>query len=137
MYDADGKQLRHHDYDLGQGGMSISRGASPFFTRFFQDGADTRVRPIPLSNSADGGNTLHEPSGLCGSNSNSNSSGSLRVPASTAEAELRALRSRGWLRRARFASSSAAAARVSARAGGTAAARTIASLTQASASALA
>jgi len=76
VYDADGKQLRHHDYDLGrgdvlagmrwleggivavgaadwdrwQGGMSISRGASPFFAWFSQDGADARVRTIPLSN---------------------------------------------------------------------------------------
>ncbi|HEY3252669.1 MAG TPA: hypothetical protein VGJ91_01935, partial [Polyangiaceae bacterium] len=76
VYDAEGQQLRHHDYDLGrgdvlagmrwlesgivavgaadwdrwQGGMSISRGASPFFAWLSQDGTEARSRPIPLSN---------------------------------------------------------------------------------------
>jgi hypothetical protein len=76
IYDAEGKRLRHHDYDLGrgdvlagmrwlesgivavgaagwdrwQGGMSISRGSDPFFAWFSQDGTDARLRPIPLSN---------------------------------------------------------------------------------------
>jgi len=76
VYDAAGNQLRHHDYDLGrgdvlagmrfldrgivavgaggwdrwQGGMSISRGASPFFAWFSQDGSAARLRTIPLSN---------------------------------------------------------------------------------------
>jgi len=75
VYDADGKLLRHHDYDLGhgdvlsgmrwlaggivavgaagwdrwQGGMSISRGASPIFAWLSQDGSDARLRLIPLS----------------------------------------------------------------------------------------
>ena len=76
VYDAEGAQLRHHDYNLGrgdvlagmrwldegivavgaagwdrwQGGMSISRGSSPFFAWFSQDGADTALRLVPLSN---------------------------------------------------------------------------------------
>jgi hypothetical protein len=76
IYDAEGERLRSHDYDLGrgdvlvgmrwlddgivavgaadwdrwQGGMSISRGASPFFAWLSHDGKDARVRPIPLSN---------------------------------------------------------------------------------------
>jgi hypothetical protein len=76
VYDADGTQLRHHDFNLGrgdvlagmrwlshgivavgaadwdrwQGGMSISRGASPFFAWLSQDGTDARLRLIPLSN---------------------------------------------------------------------------------------
>ncbi|MET0791694.1 MAG: hypothetical protein ABW061_09260 [Polyangiaceae bacterium] len=75
VYDAEGNQLRHHDYDLGhgdvlagmrwidsgivavgaagwdrwQGGMSISRGASPFFAWFSQDGSATSLRLLPLS----------------------------------------------------------------------------------------
>ena len=75
VYDAEGRPLRHHDYDLGhgdvlvgmrwledgivavgaagwdrwQGGMSISRGASPFFAWLSQDGTDARLRLIPLS----------------------------------------------------------------------------------------
>ncbi|HKO52974.1 MAG TPA: hypothetical protein VJV79_34935 [Polyangiaceae bacterium] len=73
--DAEGTQLRHHDYDLGRGevlsgmrwladgivavgaagwdrwqvGMSISRGASLFFAWLSQGGEDTRSRLIPLS----------------------------------------------------------------------------------------
>ena len=76
VYDADGTQLRHHDFDLGrgdvlagmrwlsdgivavgaadwdrwQGGMSISRGSNPFFAWLSQDGTDARVRPIALGN---------------------------------------------------------------------------------------
>jgi len=75
VYDAEGKLLEHHDYDLGrgdvlagmrwlesgilavgaagwdrwQGGMSISRGSDPFFAWLSQDGTDARSRPIPLS----------------------------------------------------------------------------------------
>lgn len=75
-YDAEGNQLLHHDYDFGrgdvlagmrwldsgivavgasgwdrwQGGMSISRGASPCFAWLSQDGVDARSRLIPLSN---------------------------------------------------------------------------------------
>ena len=74
VYDAEGTQLRHHDYNLGrgdvlsgmrwledgivavgaagwdrwQGGMSISRGSSPFFAWFSQDGANTSLRLVPL-----------------------------------------------------------------------------------------
>lgn len=76
IYDAEGNQLRHHDYDFGrgdvlaglrwleagviavgaagwdrwQGGMSISSGASPVFAWLSQDGTDARSRLIPLSN---------------------------------------------------------------------------------------
>ncbi len=76
VYDAEGTQLMHHDYDLGhgdvlagmrwlesgivavgaagwdrwQGGMSIGQGASPFFAWLSRDGADARLRSIPLSN---------------------------------------------------------------------------------------
>lgn len=76
VYDSEGQQLRHHDYNLGrgdvlagmrwtdsgivavgaadwdrwQGGMSISRGANPFFAWLSQDGSDARARSIPLSN---------------------------------------------------------------------------------------
>lgn len=76
VYDAEGKQLRHHDYDLGrgdvlaglrwvesgivavgaagwdrwQGGMSISRGGSPFFAWLSHDGTDARLRLVALSN---------------------------------------------------------------------------------------
>lgn len=76
VYDAEGTQLRQHDFNLGrgdvlvgmrwleegivavgaadwdrwQGGMSISRGANPFFAWLSHDGTDARVRPIPLSN---------------------------------------------------------------------------------------
>lgn len=75
VYDAQGTQLRHHDYNLGrgdvlagmrwldqgifavgaagwdrwQGGMSISRGSDPFFAFFAQDGASSAVRLVPLS----------------------------------------------------------------------------------------
>ncbi|HEX2671702.1 MAG TPA: hypothetical protein VHM25_12560, partial [Polyangiaceae bacterium] len=75
IYDAEGNPLRHHDYDFGrgdvlagmrwletgvvavgaagwdrwQGGMSISRGASPIFAWFSRDGTDARSRLIPLS----------------------------------------------------------------------------------------
>jgi len=75
IYDAEGHQLEHHDYDFGrgdvlaglrwadtgivavgaagwdrwQGGMSITRGSSPFFAWLSQDGADARSRLIPLS----------------------------------------------------------------------------------------
>jgi len=75
VYDAEGQQLRQHDYDLGrgdvlagmrwidggiiavgasgwdrwQGGMSITRGSSPFFAWFSQDGSDTQLRLVPLS----------------------------------------------------------------------------------------
>lgn len=74
VYDAEGNQLRHHDYDLGhgdvlagmrwldsgivavgaagwdrwQGGMSISRGSDPFFAWFSQDGRVASLRPLPL-----------------------------------------------------------------------------------------
>jgi len=76
IYDAEGNQLRHHDYDFSrgdvlagmrwletgivavgaagwdrwQGGMSISSGASPVFAWLSQDGTDARSRLIPLSN---------------------------------------------------------------------------------------
>lgn len=75
LYDANGAQLVHHDYDLGrgdvlagmrwldtgivavgaagwdrwQGGMSITRGSDPFFAWFSQDGTNTALRRVPLS----------------------------------------------------------------------------------------
>lgn len=75
VYDADGNQLQQHDYDFGrgdvlaglrwlrtglvavgaagwdrwQGGMSISRGASPIFAWLSRDGTEARSRLIPLS----------------------------------------------------------------------------------------
>jgi hypothetical protein len=78
IYDADGTQLTHRDFDFGrgdvlaglrwletgvvavgaagwdrwQGGMSISRGASPIFAWLSRDGADARSRLIPLSDGA-------------------------------------------------------------------------------------
>ncbi|HEY0466790.1 MAG TPA: hypothetical protein VGC79_21435, partial [Polyangiaceae bacterium] len=82
VYDAEGKQLRQHDYDLGQGdvlaglrwldsgivavgaagwdrwqgGMSITHGASPFFAWFSQDGSQTALRLVPLT---DGSRHFH------------------------------------------------------------------------------
>jgi len=78
IYDAEGELIRHHDYDFGhgdvlagmrwlatgivavgaagwdrwQGGMSITRGASPCFAWFSNDGSDARSRVIPLSDGA-------------------------------------------------------------------------------------
>ena len=75
LYDAEGTQLAHHDYDLGrgdvlagmrwldsgivavgaagwdrwQGGMSISRGSDPFFAWFSRDGQVSALRRVPLS----------------------------------------------------------------------------------------
>lgn len=74
IYDREGTPLRSHDYNLGHGdvlaamrwtdtgivavgssgwdrwsgGMSISRGASPLFAWFSNDGADTRERVLPM-----------------------------------------------------------------------------------------
>jgi hypothetical protein len=74
VYDADGALVRHHDYNLGrgdvlagmrwtddgivavgasgwdrwQGGMSISRAASPLVVWFAAHGSDTRQRLVPL-----------------------------------------------------------------------------------------
>ena len=78
VYDAEGQQLRQHDYDLGrgdvlagmrwldggiiavgasgwdrwQGGMSITLGSNPFFAWFSQDGSDTQLRLVPLGDGA-------------------------------------------------------------------------------------
>lgn len=75
VYDSEGRPVMHRDYDLGrgdflaamrwldtgivavgaagwdrwQGGMSISRGGSPFFAWLSQDGEDARARLLPLS----------------------------------------------------------------------------------------